>query len=63
MGWCGGGRKIISVKEISTKTFRRERTKYQNGESLGIFKPRVDTFLKVWGSVIHTLVDSVPERL
>lgn len=61
--WAGGREEgyIITVKKISTKTFRRERRKYQNGESLGIFKPRVDIILKVWGNVIHTLVDSVTE--
>lgn len=46
---------------MSIETFRKEGTSYQNGESLDIFKPRVDTFLKVLGNVIHTLVDSVTE--
>lgn len=50
--------KITSVRKRSTKIFRNE-TSYQNGVSLDIFKPRIDTFLKVWGNIIYTLVGSV----
>lgn len=50
--------KITSVRKRSTKIFRNE-TSYPDGVSLDIFKSRIDTFLKVWGNIIYTVVGSV----